>query len=641
MICSQCGCQNPPYMEFCQQCASEFPSQHNAAPERPRTPLRPVPAPAIEDARRQRVYEPAASQVVIPMDPKPYDYRLPYRPAREMRVSQYAQPRSSARTLDTYPIPIQNGYYPESMPQRMPARAEQGMPQHSQQQIPRQMQGGQAYMGARAPQPSYPPMPQGAGYAMPSQWYAQEMPGEAAEAAKIPGPQRVPVNPGNAAQETYEDTDEQETPKKRNVLRFVLFAAIIILLGATVYFGINYINSDHGSIAAFVENIFNPTPASPSPTPLQYDIVAKATEYEGKPAHVLTYSGKEGEFVRLDDYNAQPSGRINGVIPFFTIIDTMLIPQTPDPDKENIDVVVNATLLDKDGNEIRKLSVEPIPMTVPKIDISLTAPDAPDATVESAQVDIAGALSIKARLTIDDVDISQRVGADGKFTYSVQLPDYGQHTVTIVASADHYREGRLVLNLDYPKKDIEMTIDEKTIARTQKATAEVKGTVEPGAQLTLEGEHEGDLKLDTSTGEFSFVAKLTNLGLNTFTLTASKDGIETPKVVTVEKIPERGAYTSQALKMDYANLSKNAAKQKGKIYQCIGKVISISQSDPYYVFTLDVGSSGKEQLIVMEYYGTTQIEEDSNFNIFGDVEGLDEESGLPKIIARFVYVPNT
>lgn len=624
MVCSQCGGQNPSYVQFCMQCACEFSgAAQNVAPRAQRPPLRPAPAPVIEGARRmQGNYEPLQARVVMPLEPKPYDYRLPYRPARpDTRVSQYAQPRQP-RAMNTYAISPQSVYYPDAIArqsgmQLQEANSAQSMREAQSMRVlpqpPRAHQGGAQ---------------QAADYA----YYPQEP-----EAYASPKPQAKPKQPQLQDDTELELAASGKKPR-RSAFRIIAPVAIVLLLIGVIYFGLQYVNdTTGGALAAIFDGLGLAAEPQPTTTPSAYDVMVEAIDYEGKSARSLKYTGKDGESIRLDDFDdGITSARKGGQIAF-TIVDARLIPQTPDPDREEIEVHIAATLLDKDGAEIRKLKVQPIVLKVPQVELSLTAPELNDVTVDSPVLDIAGTLSPKARLSVDGTDISQVVSATGAFTHSLNLPGFGEHTITLTASADHYRDATVTLHVNYPKKDIVIEFAEDSATRTSKATASIKGTVEAGAEAKLDGEIDGEFKFDKATGEFSFTAKLTKLGLNTFTITASKDGIETQKTLYVEKVPNVDQYTPQALKMDYPALAKNPAKYKDKIFLCVGKVASISQQEPYHMFVFDVGSDA-EQHIQMEYYGTMQLQEDSKYRIFGDVAGVDEQSGLPLIIARFIYV---
>ncbi len=286
-------------------------------------------------------------------------------------------------------------------------------------------------------------------------------------------------------------------------------------------------------------------------------------------------------------------------------------------------------------------------MKVPQATLELSQPGAPNVTLEEPTLTIAGRLSADARLYIDGSDASNALDAMGNFSYLYEIPEYGDRTIVLEARAMCQRSQTTELLVSYPKREVAITVEgaipsadnpyRGMLEGTQEETIEIKGTFEAGAMVTIEGSLEGDAAVDVDAGTYAFVGKLETLGLNAFVIRAGKDGAESSYEVSVEKKPDVEEYTPKARDLDYESLAENAEEQIERIYLCEGKVTEIIQETPYPVFLFDVGEEEEPQIIEMEYYGTTTLDREKEYRIYGDVAGVITERGVPKIYARFIY----
>lgn len=670
MQCKVCGTFNEDYMEFCKKCASELPRENLGAPERV-----------------------SAQLESVTFDPQPYDYRLPYRPGRGVpqgyerppqkrpvnQAPEYFGPRPApsrelpvrpAQHLNAQmpPLPMPQGrvveapivripepYYPE----RPQSYAAQPMPQQNvaPQQATRAPMAPQQQAAPRQMQPLQAPAPEYNQYQqIPAPEEGTRFEHEdaarlnASHGQKKPKPPKSLEKRRRKAEPEYDDYegepdddefDEEFVPRRGSALSVILYVSIALLFLAAVWFAGNYINDEYGGIGNFVQTVFgNSEPENPGLTPAdKITVDIEKTTREDAPAHRLRFHGEDGQQIELiipeqPDYTRRTV--ITSGVALFMLMDNIVIPEKPDDQiGETLPVKLEANLIDKDG-QVYALDVPEFTIDVPPVTLTLTSPQDNPVTVDKPELLVEGKVSANASLKIDGEDVTGLLDALGNFSYTKEFENTGNHTITVEAAAPRSRPAKEIINVSYKKREVELKIDPSVPTSTTKDTIEIKGTMEKSAAIAVSGSLEGDPVVDSEAGTFSFVGKLEVYGLNQFIVTASKEDASSDAEVSIEKKPDVDQYSKSARAMDYASLAKNPNGQLGRVYVCDGKVQKLLQEDPFPVFVFNVGGS-KEQLIVMEYYGTTKLDESKSYRIYGDVAGMDEEQELPKLIARFVY----
>ena len=85
--------------------------------------------------------------------------------------------------------------------------------------------------------------------------------------------------------------------------------------------------------------------------------------------------------------------------------------------------------------------------------------------------------------------------------------------------------------------------------------------------MTTSAALEGSINLNTTTGEFSFVAKLDTYGMHDLTVVAHQEGREdTPIEAKIERIPNSNAYAKSATKPDYSVITADPNSYVGVPY---------------------------------------------------------------------------
>ncbi len=674
MRCKACGTENESYMEFCVKCAEELPRVSVAA-QAPSAPAAPAQPNNISDFSFDE------------FDPQPYDYRLPYRPTRGFPEG-YERPKASEnaprRSIETSPEQYQQrpspAYEPPVRP--VPRLSKQMMPPIPEPQErtidvpiirisdpyvpPQPAQPQQHVYAPQTPPPAEPdkplvpvPLP-AAPQAVdePKSEPIQEIDEPPVSISKRKSKQPTPPKKSRGRKRGYDDDyeddfDDDEQPQRGGALMVVLYISIAVLLLAAVWFAGSYINEEYGSVSNFIESVFGSgDPADPNASPAdKVRVEIQPTTYEGDPVHQLTFYGESGQQIELPDIGLQHISKTYTIPPAKSqqvlAPDRLFIPEEPDESTpEEIPVKLAANLIDADGQSF-PLDIPEFTVKVPQATLELSQPGATNVTLEEPMLTIAGKVSTDARLFIDGSDASNALDALGNFSYTYEITEYGERTIVLEARALYQRPQKAEIVISYVKRDVAITVEgavpdaadpyKGVLEGTTEETIEVSGTFEAGAQVTIDGALEGDPTVDSDAGTYSFVGILEGYGLKTFNINASKDGATSSFELSVEKKPDVDEYTPEAREMNYESLTENADEQIERIYICNGTITEIIQQTPYPVFIFNVGDEEEPQNILMEYYGTTPLDTEKEYRIYGDVAGMDAERSLPKLYARFIY----
>ncbi len=678
MRCKACGTENESYMEFCRKCAEELPRENPTAVQTPSAPVQPNNMPNI---------------AFDEFEPQPYDYRLPYRPSRGFpegyerpKASENAPrraaeapprpspsyeppvrpvPRMSAqlppipepqeRTFEAPIVRISDVYVPQQQPVQQPVQ--QPAPPVQQPVQPVQYEASQK-LPVPVPLPAVPQT-----IAEPSEAVNDKdeeltaLSGERRHKKRRQGPPSPPKKSRRQRDydDDYEDDDDyDERPQKGGALMVVLYISIAVLLLAAVWFAGNYINTEYGSVANFIDDVFGTgEPEDPTASPLDtFRVEVQPGTHEGQPVQEITFYGKSGQTIELPNIGVQQLSQTFKIDEGASYVpikapNVLFIPEEPAEDTpEGIPVKLEANLIDVDG-QIYPLDVPEFTVPVPQATLTLSQPAAAAVTLEEPTLTLAGKVSTDARLFIDGSDASGIIDQLGNFNYAMEIPEYGDRTIVLEVKALYQRPQKITLEVSYPKREVPITVEGAVpsaadpymgvLEGTQDETIEVRGTFEAGAQVTIEGALEDEPSIDSGSGVFSFTGLLESTGLNAFTIRAAKDGAESGFRVSVEKKPDLDEYTGSARTMDYESLSEHAEDQIERIYICKGTITEFIQDAPYPIFIFNVGDEDGPQNIVMEYYGTIALDTTQEYRMYGDVAGMDAERGLPKLFVRFIY----
>lgn len=402
---------------------------------------------------------------------------------------------------------------------------------------------------------------------------------------------------------------------------FYLSAAVLLVI--IIIFGTVYIKTQHGgSLGAFFSSTFGGNPVTRKPE-------VEATTDDGKPAYIIRIYAKNGYMLRFTAGALEQEFPVtNGMIPL-RIPEEVWLPDEP-IDSSTLSVVPNFVLISPDLEET-KVEMEPITITVPAIEMTVTSPEGEKLATDSNIIQITGSVKdVTAAVYANDQQLA--VDDAGNFTGSVTLKDRGTHTITIEARKLRHQIARKVITVDFSQNAIPIQLAEGSVLRTTEATLTVNGTMEKGATLSITGDITGTPVVDSAAGTFSFVANMPEVGQYKVTVTATSNGMTSSKDFYLEHMPDKNKYIPSAHVMDYNRI--NEAPTHKQAYKVVGKVVEIMQETPYQLVKMNVG--GKE--LIMEYHGPFKFTAgtDKEFIVYADPNGRDEATGLIKMYGWFI-----
>ncbi|MGI6706983.1 MAG: hypothetical protein ACOX6S_12365 [Clostridia bacterium] len=353
-----------------------------------------------------------------------------------------------------------------------------------------------------------------------------------------------------------------------------------------------------------------------------------------KRAHHIRFWVQDGEYIWIEEtgqkYYLDKTGFVDVMIE-----DSFWLKDSEEIISDVIQVEIKAIVY-KDGKQVTELTVPPFEVEVPLSPFSLVHPDSFHIKTTENQCLLKLQVIPGSRVFIGENEYTDLIDTEGYIELNIPIESSGIHKTPILVESKNHRANKKELIIERPPMEISLSIDLTLPKKTENSSILVTGTTEPDAVLTTNIETIGGIKVDPNTGAFKFTAKLERYGINTITITASKENkADSQLSYRIERVPNLSEYTRKAWKMDYQALLGNPGPLQGKIFLCEGKVVKITKQGERTLFLFDVGTEA-ENIIAMEYGGDMKLTEGETYRIFGDLDGTYES--YPRIIARFLYL---
>ena len=145
--------------------------------------------------------------------------------------------------------------------------------------------------------------------------------------------------------------------------------------------------------------------------------------------------------------------------------------------------------------------------------------------------------------------------------------------------------------------------------------------------------------MDVSTGEFSFIAKFDHLGDNVVRFRATMDGRQDAVIsFTVNYKPTLAQYSANAWKMDYEQLRKYFENWIERVFLCKGTIVDVFTEEGVEYMVMDVGTSGEQQLVILENYTGISPSIGPRYAAYADVTGRHfyQSNYYPMLAARYM-----
>lgn len=366
--------------------------------------------------------------------------------------------------------------------------------------------------------------------------------------------------------------------------------------------------------------------------------VTEITLDDGRAAHAITYYGNDGDMVFVEELNK--TIEFSGGTARVEIADSDWFGSDIEQ-QESAEVYVASMLIYENGDK-RKL---------PTIEFEVIAPESPIYVKNPGQDDIAVNTSIfplevqvvpGSKVNVNGKDVTDIVDRAGLLSVNVNVFPIGDNTYSVVVNTPNHKEGRKDIVIYRQEMEIAVEINSTIPTYTNNKTVTVSGVVDLGATISVDSPYVADsIKLDPATGEYSFMAEMQTIGINTIKFRASMEGkADSVLTLEVDYMPGFEDYAKLAWAMNYADLCAMFEEWEGNVFKCSGTVLDVFMVEDVQYLIMDVGPEGTPQLIVLENY--SKVEEPqigSYYTAFADVYGryMYEGNYHPRLKARYMY----
>ena len=221
----------------------------------------------------------------------------------------------------------------------------------------------------------------------------------------------------------------------------------------------------------------------------------------------------------------------------------------------------------------------------------------------------------------------------------------GDNTYSIIVNTPNHKEARRDVLIYRQEMEIAVEINTNIPSFTNSKTVTVSGMCDPGATISVDSAHMPDsVVCDPVTGEYTFIAEMKTIGINTIRFRASMEGkADSVLSIDVDYLPGLEDYAALAWNMDYAALCAMFEEWKGNVFRCDGIVVDVFMVDDVQYMIMDVSKDDTPKLLVLENY--SKVNEPivgGKYSAFADVNGRYMYKGNyhPRLKVRYMYDEN-
>lgn len=366
--------------------------------------------------------------------------------------------------------------------------------------------------------------------------------------------------------------------------------------------------------------------------------INEITMEDGREGHTIVFYGEDGDQVFLPEM--QKSLSISGGTARITIADSDWFTEDV-KEIESANVCLSPVLITEKGirTQLPDINIE---VAVPDSPLEVISPADDNLSIVTSRYELEFKVVPGSHVTVNGEDVTDIVDRNGLLEQNVNVYPVGDNIYTIVVNTPYHHETRREVKIHRQEFDITVEVDPSVSTVSQTESTTIKGVIEEGASLSVETTYiPQSLIVDPVTGQFSFIAKLTNFGNNTVRFRVTKEGKQDAVVTLgVEYFPTLGDYTKNAWAMNYDQLRNLYEQWSGQVFSCKGVIIDIYESNGASYLVMDVGSDGIEQLVILE--NKSAVAEPyigQKCNAYADVNGrsMYKDQYYPMLTARYIY----
>lgn len=365
--------------------------------------------------------------------------------------------------------------------------------------------------------------------------------------------------------------------------------------------------------------------------------VTEITLDDGRAGHAITYYGKDGDEVFFED--------LDRTVAFSGGVARLEIPDSDwfGADIESVEsanITVAAMLLYQNGDK-RILPALTFEVIAPESPITVISPESDDVAVNTSIYPLQVQVVPGSTVTVNGKDATDIVDQAGLMSYNVDVYPIGDNTYTIIVDTPGHKQARRDILIYRAQMEIGVEVSASTPTTYSSNIVTISGKCDPGATISVDTDYvDGSIADDLSTGEFSFIAKLSTYGKNTVRFRASMEG-KADSVISliITYKPTIDEYSRKAWKMDYSTLCELFEQWTGRIFKCEGEVVDIVYEDDVQYVIMDVGTEGVQQLVVLENQSSLGMPTRGKVYVaYADVTGrhMYNTHYYPMLVARFM-----
>ena len=430
----------------------------------------------------------------------------------------------------------------------------------------------------------------------------------------------------------YTSTEAQHTPRyeqqnKPDHRQRWLFAFVILVCLIILCFGIYKVffwTANYRINRLYTRGEYTPT-------------VNEVALDDGRSGHTIVFYGKDGDQIFLPEM--QKSLSICGGTARVTIADADWFSGDVS-DIESANVRLSPVLIDEKGMRTQLPGID-MEIDVPESPLEVISPATDNLNIVTSRYALEFQVVPGSTVLVNGEDVTDIVDRNGLLAQNVNVYPIGDNIYTIVVQTPSHHETRREVKIHRQVFDIAVEVDSSVSTISQTETTTIKGNVEVGSSISVETAFIPEsLIIDQTTGDFSFISKLSTFGDNTIRFRVSKEGKSDAVInLTVEYRPTPAIYAANAWAMNYDELRRLYEQWNGQVFSCHGTIVDAYESEGTSYLVMDVGSVD-QQLIVLENKSTVAKPEIGQIcTALADVSGrsMYHDQYYPMLIARYIY----
>ncbi len=307
---------------------------------------------------------------------------------------------------------------------------------------------------------------------------------------------------------------------------------------------------------------------------------------------------------------------------------------------ESATVTLSPVLISESGKrtQLPQITFE---VMVPDSPITVVSPQNDRQSVETSLYLLEIQVVPGSTVLVNGEDVTDMVGRDGLLSQNVNVYPVGDNTYTLIVQTPQHHETRREITIYRPAYDIAFELSTSVKTYSNSKTAPISGTIDPQADITVETDYIAEsLSINHETGEFSFIAKLSNFGSNAIRFRITKEGSEDTVInMTMDYQPTLAEYSKNAWKMDYSGLQTLYEQWHGKVFKCDGPIIDTVEINGASCYIMNVGTDSEPQLLILQNESsTTSVSYGRSYTAYADVSGhaIYKNEYYPVLIARYL-----